>query len=371
VDYIAKLITDSKTYDSFRTDYEGTAHARVHNGIGGDFAQMISPMDPRFFLHHGNVDRHYAIWQKTHPDMTNDYPKDAAKTMLPLFNVPVNTCFDHTGPGYCYTYSNMDIVTTGRSTLGLNKRSLPVASEGFSRLARRLMRRDDATLSNVADSSDRGNMVDLRAVNPAPDWWISMNNLNATRIRELEQEHGIFVDTLNSLPGYVSPCALYNRPTLLERIIEKPHIHEVYIPSLSGAEPTRVNCSEFRPGNTNGAVGMLRQKVQEAYKPVDYDALRNNLKETVGSELAGFLADCGKRFANKPFEYRPEDHPEDHPQAVQPAEEAKQPEHHHHHCHRHKQQHEHPYGVAPSNMRPSSRYQVPQSSAYGQPAPAY
>ena len=259
----------------------------------------------------------------------------------------------------------MDIISTGRSTLGLNKRSL--AEEGssplvLSRLARRLQRRDEQELAHVAPTTDRGNMVDLRAVNPAPDWWIEMNHLNATRIRELESEHGIFIDTLNALPGYVSPCALYNRPQLLEKIVERPDVHDVYIPSLNGGDTVHVNCTEFRPGNTNGAVDMLRKKVQDVYKVVDYDELRKDLKETVGEGLADFLADCGKRFANKPFEYISTEHPED----VAPQQQAKRPVSHtkkHHHCHR-KPHHGH-------DDRPHSRYQAPESRAYGERPSAY
>lgn len=41
---------------------EGTAHNGVHNAIGGLMADMLSPLDPIFWLHHANVDRLWALW---------------------------------------------------------------------------------------------------------------------------------------------------------------------------------------------------------------------------------------------------------------------------------------------------------------------
>ncbi|KAF2646672.1 Di-copper centre-containing protein [Massarina eburnea CBS 473.64] len=44
---------------------EGTFHAYGHLGVGGVQAdKYASPGDPWFFLHHGYVDRNFAIWQK-------------------------------------------------------------------------------------------------------------------------------------------------------------------------------------------------------------------------------------------------------------------------------------------------------------------
>lgn len=43
---------------------EGIPHNTVHNTIGGDMATMFSPRDPIFFLHHANVDRIWASWNR-------------------------------------------------------------------------------------------------------------------------------------------------------------------------------------------------------------------------------------------------------------------------------------------------------------------
>jgi tyrosinase len=45
--------------------FEPRMHNRVHVWVGGDMLAGTSPNDPVFFLHHGNVDRLWAQWQRT------------------------------------------------------------------------------------------------------------------------------------------------------------------------------------------------------------------------------------------------------------------------------------------------------------------
>jgi tyrosinase len=55
-------------------------HNRVHVWVGGSMAPMTSPNDPIFFLHHCNVDRIWAQWQRSQP----------AGTYLPVNGGPVS-----------------------------------------------------------------------------------------------------------------------------------------------------------------------------------------------------------------------------------------------------------------------------------------
>lgn len=58
---------------SFRDRLEGfhglgSLHNRIHNFVAGHMSDVhISPSDPAFFLHHVNIDRLWAEWQKRHP----------------------------------------------------------------------------------------------------------------------------------------------------------------------------------------------------------------------------------------------------------------------------------------------------------------
>lgn len=50
------------TSNSFEATFEDAPHNPVHNIIGNAMADMISPNDPIFWLHHANVDRLWVAW---------------------------------------------------------------------------------------------------------------------------------------------------------------------------------------------------------------------------------------------------------------------------------------------------------------------
>ena len=52
------------------TDHGGM-HNGVHGWVNGDMAAMSSPNDPIFFMHHAQIDRIWAIWQRNHPGVAN------------------------------------------------------------------------------------------------------------------------------------------------------------------------------------------------------------------------------------------------------------------------------------------------------------
>jgi hypothetical protein len=57
---------ETSTFAEFR-HIEFTSHVPGHTWTGGTMAGGRSPADPLFFLHHGNVDRLWAIWQRNNP----------------------------------------------------------------------------------------------------------------------------------------------------------------------------------------------------------------------------------------------------------------------------------------------------------------
>lgn len=52
---------------SFRQRLEGRIHNPGHMWVGGSMMAMSSPNDPVFWLHHCNIDRLWAVWQRAHP----------------------------------------------------------------------------------------------------------------------------------------------------------------------------------------------------------------------------------------------------------------------------------------------------------------
>lgn len=50
------------TINAFESQLESAPHNPVHNLIGGEMANMTSPRDPIFYLHHANIDRLWHAW---------------------------------------------------------------------------------------------------------------------------------------------------------------------------------------------------------------------------------------------------------------------------------------------------------------------
>jgi tyrosinase len=55
------------TSNSYEASFESAPHNPVHNIIGGWMADMQSPTDPIFYLHHANVDRLWDAWSAQPP----------------------------------------------------------------------------------------------------------------------------------------------------------------------------------------------------------------------------------------------------------------------------------------------------------------
>ncbi|KAI9227143.1 MAG: hypothetical protein DHS80DRAFT_17666, partial [Piptocephalis tieghemiana] len=110
-----QIMSSATSYDNFRQRFEGTAHAQVHNGIGGKrgwMSTMGSPNDPLFMVHHSNCDRIWANFQASRPEYANDYSgkdrtgRTVAKTdQLNPFPQTVQEVFSISD--LCYSYSDM------------------------------------------------------------------------------------------------------------------------------------------------------------------------------------------------------------------------------------------------------------------------
>jgi tyrosinase len=65
------------TTNAFEPQLESAPHNPVHNLIGGEMANMTSPRDPIFYLHHANIDRLWHAWAlpdgKGVPGTSNPY----------------------------------------------------------------------------------------------------------------------------------------------------------------------------------------------------------------------------------------------------------------------------------------------------------
>jgi tyrosinase len=91
--------TTQKTFIFFQRMLESGAHAAVHIAVGGDMDSASA--DPVFWLHHANIDRIWAAWQKKtskkKPPNLNEILQPA-----PMFGVKVSSVLSITKLGYRY-----------------------------------------------------------------------------------------------------------------------------------------------------------------------------------------------------------------------------------------------------------------------------
>ncbi|KAH7313855.1 hypothetical protein B0I35DRAFT_480502 [Stachybotrys elegans] len=64
-------ILEASDYNDFRIKLESGPHGAIHSAIGGDMSPATSPNDPIFFLHHGQIDRLWWLWQQIEPEVRN------------------------------------------------------------------------------------------------------------------------------------------------------------------------------------------------------------------------------------------------------------------------------------------------------------
>ena len=90
----------NSTSSGFRNYAEGwIGPARIHNSVhvwvGGDMLLATSPNDPIFFLHHCNVDRIWAAWQRRYPNASY-VPDQSAPATLAMHRIddPLHTFFN-------------------------------------------------------------------------------------------------------------------------------------------------------------------------------------------------------------------------------------------------------------------------------------
>jgi tyrosinase len=61
-----------------RSNVESNLHNLVHRWVGGTMGMMTSPNDPVFWLHHCNIDRLWAVWQRLRPAAAPYLPASGA-----------------------------------------------------------------------------------------------------------------------------------------------------------------------------------------------------------------------------------------------------------------------------------------------------
>ncbi|KAJ3084140.1 hypothetical protein HK102_000753 [Quaeritorhiza haematococci] len=215
--------TATSAYDMFRNKLE-VPHGAIHISFGGDMWGMESPNDPIFWLHHGNIDRYWWIWQMRNPANARSYNGGNATLtdVMAPFGVSVDSALETTqGGDMCYTYSAGVVPArwTHSSILSTTTASNLVAQAESSR----------QSTSNNTTSTDQSQPQPASLLLQPPvaltDEWIRMNRLDPSTVQSIQSEMDQVTNIFNSLastsaasrsssdsPGsvadYISPAAL-------------------------------------------------------------------------------------------------------------------------------------------------------------------
>jgi tyrosinase len=103
------------TTNSFEKSVEYKPHGSFHNVVGGYMAKMNSPMDPIFWMHHGQIDRLWAAWVnagagRQYPPSTDSY-WSGNLTYRSDLTMPRSQVFD-TQTHLSYTYVDLALPKT-------------------------------------------------------------------------------------------------------------------------------------------------------------------------------------------------------------------------------------------------------------------
>lgn len=90
----------STTWDQFRSRLE-SIHNPVHVFVGGTMRSEESPHDPIFWLHHGFVDKFWADWQVSNPNINPTHMSEQLQPRPP-FDLSVADTLSTAAMGYSY-----------------------------------------------------------------------------------------------------------------------------------------------------------------------------------------------------------------------------------------------------------------------------
>jgi tyrosinase len=234
IEAVNRAISTLSDYTSFRKQLEGVLHPNPHMSIGGHMSTMGSPSDVVFWLHHAFIDQIWSRWQKRNGF---GYGGNANDPMLYLgFERNYRPADVLDQRQLCYDYAE---ITAG--DLGDNAVVPPSPPPPKTPTGRRPKDGDLPELTKIVplpadqddaqrySSRDRSNLAALRYADPPSQEWCRMNNIPYEENQQYEQEYRRVYKELNSVKGYVSPCALMKRPTLHARIIQSRRVSSFYV----------------------------------------------------------------------------------------------------------------------------------------------
>ncbi|KAJ3312404.1 hypothetical protein HDV04_003154 [Boothiomyces sp. JEL0838] len=204
-------IMNYANFGDFHGWMEGLPHNNIHMGIGGEMGNpSISPNDPIFYMHHGNLDRLYYQWQNMDP--VNRMFQYAGGNGPAYPNNPVaslnDVMFFYGLIPDCYVLDFMDLSLGGANGLACAtySNSITVAQASSSSIAKRSKFYESSgkvTDKETPDAYDRQHAYNLRYPNPSSDEFLKKwkyTDEDIAKVHKMEEYIRNYTDHLNSLP---------------------------------------------------------------------------------------------------------------------------------------------------------------------------
>lgn len=239
---IQSMVRSSTSYASFESVFEAGPHGTVHANIGGDMAQMESPNDPIFWLHHAYVDKIWTEFQSANPANATAYngiqnPQINSTNILLPFGITVANTFS-TEP-LCYTYSSYitqaqrpalisflayePYAYTGYQLLNESDEQFKKASLIAKDMFNQLKENELPHCTNNSQNSPKispgrleevpSNPLKLQSATPVTSEWLHCMEIEETHVRFFEGKIALMYQMINrsnsisiACPYYVSNC---------------------------------------------------------------------------------------------------------------------------------------------------------------------
>ena len=222
---IAKM-TNTNDFNEFRQNVEGFIHGTPHVFIGGDMANMYSSNDPIFYLHHCNVDRLWASWQRQSAVRAGSYAGTDPKK-----NGGAVTLDDVMSVNYASKYAPDRKVRELLSVQRLGYEyslGATVATNGGHTVDTAVKTPSTQRKLQGVDAQPK---VYLRPLEPLPGDWIRMNRIEPARIENQRKEVNEFTAWVNKRTTY-KPRFNKVKSTFRRRTPEEHKRHKEVISNL-------------------------------------------------------------------------------------------------------------------------------------------
>jgi tyrosinase len=205
---------------AFETTLESLPHNPVHNLIGGAMgAVTISPRDPIFWVHHGNIDRLWAAWcnagnGRTMPDSTDPYWKGSFIYGAGVPTMARSWAISESGLHYQYENETMPtalpVITVPPQPAAITLQALSSTPQGALAVSLgggRQLALDERSVSVAVPLSemDRNQVRSLLLMQDATNAKTKVNDslrvvLDGVRLTELGKKSGYFYKIYINLP---------------------------------------------------------------------------------------------------------------------------------------------------------------------------